>query len=196
MRPLLTFGVALGLAWCARPAQAQERAEALFERGVSAFLAGRFEEGCPLIEKSHALDPLPGVLFTLAECQFGWGKAKTAADNYGRFLDVVGRLPPAEAGKHAERAAVAIRKRAQAAQRIASVTLRVRGQWVPGTRVTLGSKDVTLLVVNYDNERDLKKTLKVRAQSTLLVFKGNRETARQGGETAPDKLKAALLTAR
>lgn len=146
MRPLLTFGVALGLAWCARPAQAQERAEALFERGVSAFLAGRFEEGCPLIEKSHALDPLPGVLFTLAECQFGWGKAKTAADNYGRFLDVVGRLPPAEAGKHAERAAVAIRKRAQAAQRIASVTLRVQGQWVPGTRVTLGSKDVTLLV--------------------------------------------------
>ena len=57
-------------------------------------------------------------------------------------------------------------------------------------------KEITLLVVNYDTERDLKKALNGRAQSLLVVFKGHQETARQGGETAPDKLKAALLTAR
>ncbi|RTK98345.1 MAG: thioredoxin [Neisseriaceae bacterium] len=87
-----------------------------------------------------------------------------------------------------------------------AVALHFHADWCPTCRAQETSlrglqgdpqlKDVTLLVVNYDNERDLKKTLKVRAQSTLLVFKGNRETARQGGETAPDKLKAALLTAR
>lgn len=86
------------------------------------------------------------------------------------------------------------------------VALHFHADWCPTCRAQETSlrglqgdpqlKDVTLLVVNYDNERDLKKALKVRAQSTLLVFKGNRETARQGGETAPDKLKAALLTAR
>ena len=87
-----------------------------------------------------------------------------------------------------------------------AVALHFHADWCPTCRAQETSlrglqgdpqlEDVTLLVVNYDNERDLKKTLKVRAQSTLLVFKGNRETARQGGETAPDKLKAALLTAR
>ena len=146
MRPLRLTGLALGLSLCSLTARAQERADALFERGVDAFLSGKFDEGCPLLERSYALDPLPGVVFTLAECQFGWGKAKTAADNYAKFLDVVGRLPPAEASKHADRAAVAIRKRALATQRIASITVQIRGQWVPGTRVTLGGRDVTLLV--------------------------------------------------
>ena len=53
----------------------------------------------------------------------------------------------------------------------------------------------TLLVVNYDQERDLKKTLGVRSQSVVIVYKGQRETARIGGETDPAKLKAALTSA-
>ena len=51
---------------------------------------------------------------------------------------------------------------------------------------------VTLLVVDYDKEKDLRKNLKVRAQSTLVVFKGNQEVARVGGDTEVPKLKAAL----
>lgn len=56
-------------------------------------------------------------------------------------------------------------------------------------------KDITLLVAHYDDERDLKKALNVRSQSVIVVFKGNKETARLGGETKPAKLKAALATA-
>jgi thioredoxin 1 len=56
-------------------------------------------------------------------------------------------------------------------------------------------KGITLLVANYDNERELKKAMNVRAQSVVVVFRGSKETARIGGETKPDKLKAALLTA-
>jgi thiol:disulfide interchange protein len=59
-------------------------------------------------------------------------------------------------------------------------------------------KPVTLLIADYDKERkerDLKKTLGVRSQSVLIVFKGAKETARSGGETKPEKLKAALATA-
>jgi thiol:disulfide interchange protein len=55
---------------------------------------------------------------------------------------------------------------------------------------------ITLLVVDYDAERELKRTLKVRSQSVIIVFRGNQETTRVGGETRTDKLKAALLTAR
>ena len=57
-------------------------------------------------------------------------------------------------------------------------------------------KEVTLLVANYDNERDLKKSMNIRSQSVIVVFKGPKETARLGGETKPDKIKAGLLTAR
>jgi len=55
---------------------------------------------------------------------------------------------------------------------------------------------ITLLVVDYDAERELKRTLKVRSQSVIVVFRGNQETTRVGGVTQADKLKAALLTAR
>ena len=54
----------------------------------------------------------------------------------------------------------------------------------------------TLLVANYDNERELKKQYSVRSQSTVIVFKGSKETARLGGETDAAKLRAALQTAQ
>jgi len=54
----------------------------------------------------------------------------------------------------------------------------------------------TLLVANYDNERELKKQYGVRSQSTVIVFKGSKETARLGGETDAAKLRAALQTAQ
>lgn len=54
---------------------------------------------------------------------------------------------------------------------------------------------VTLLVADYDKEKDLRRKMKVAAQSTLVVFKGSNEVARLGGETATDKLKAALVVA-
>ena len=56
-------------------------------------------------------------------------------------------------------------------------------------------KDITLLVAHYDDERNLKKTMNVRAQSVVVIFKGSKETARLGGETKTDKIKTALLTA-
>lgn len=56
-------------------------------------------------------------------------------------------------------------------------------------------KGITLLVAHYDDERDLKKAMNVRAQSVVVIFKGNKETARLGGETKADKIKTALLTA-
>ncbi|MHB1360023.1 MAG: thioredoxin family protein [Rhodocyclaceae bacterium] len=56
-------------------------------------------------------------------------------------------------------------------------------------------KSITLLVANYDDERDLKKAMNVRAQSVIVIFKGSKETARIGGETKTEKIKTALVTA-
>ena len=52
--------------------------------------------------------------------------------------------------------------------------------------------DITVLVANYDQEKDLRKAMKVRTQSTMVVFKGSEERARLAGDTAPDKIRAAL----
>jgi thioredoxin 1 len=54
---------------------------------------------------------------------------------------------------------------------------------------------VTVLVADYDAERDLRSTMNVRTQSTIVVFKGTAERARIAGEADGAKLAAALRKA-
>lgn len=44
-------------------------------------------------------------------------------------------------------------------------------------------KNVVFYQVNFDTQKDLLKALKVRSQSTIIVFKGGKETARGTGDT-------------
>jgi thioredoxin len=55
--------------------------------------------------------------------------------------------------------------------------------------------DLTVLTVNYDTEKDLKRRFKVNAQSTLVVLKGQKETARVVGETSAGAIRGALKSA-
>ena len=55
---------------------------------------------------------------------------------------------------------------------------------------------LTVLVVDHDQERELKRQMGVRSQSTLIVFKGQEQKHRSGGVTDPQALKAALLSAQ
>jgi thioredoxin-like negative regulator of GroEL len=54
----------------------------------------------------------------------------------------------------------------------------------------------TLLLVDYDKERDLKRQLGVRTQSTVIAYKGARETGRLAGDTDPKALRALLDNAK
>ena len=54
---------------------------------------------------------------------------------------------------------------------------------------------VTVLQADYDAEGELKRQMKVRNQSTLIVFRGADERARSSGDTQPDRLKALLKAA-
>ena len=69
-------------------------AEALFEKGKTDMLAGRYETGCKAIGESQRLDPRPGTLFTLATCERLWGHIATAVSRYGDYIAVYERLPP------------------------------------------------------------------------------------------------------
>ena len=55
--------------------------------------------------------------------------------------------------------------------------------------------DVTLLIADYDKEKDLRRAMKVRSQSTMVVFRGKDEKARLGGDTEATKFRAALKAA-
>lgn len=55
--------------------------------------------------------------------------------------------------------------------------------------------DLTILTVNYDTEKDLKRRFKVNSQSSLVVLRGQKETARLVGDTTMDGIRGALKTA-
>lgn len=55
--------------------------------------------------------------------------------------------------------------------------------------------DVLVLIVDYDKEKDLRKSLKVRYQSTFVVYKGKAETTRILGDTDESKIRSGLKTA-
>jgi thioredoxin 1 len=65
----------------------------------------------------------------------------------------------------------------------------------PVLKQLLESKElesVTLFVANFDTENALKRSLRVTQQSTIVVFKDGKESARSTGDTQPDRLSALL----
>lgn len=55
--------------------------------------------------------------------------------------------------------------------------------------------DVTLFIVDFDKNVALRKQLKVAAQSTIVVFKEGKESARLIGQTEVEQIKSVLQTA-
>lgn len=55
-----------------------------------------------------------------------------------------------------------------------------------------GYEKVVALTADYDSEKDLKKSLSVSKQSTIVVFKGGKEVGRKTGVTSKDELKKLI----
>lgn len=111
-------------------------------------------------------------------------------------------MAPAHALDIAPYSAQTLAQKQQAGE---AVSLHFHAKWCPTCLVQekafntfKGDATVpgTLLVVDYDQERELKRQMGIRAQSTLIVFKGLEQKHRSGGVTDPQALKAALLSAQ
>lgn len=55
--------------------------------------------------------------------------------------------------------------------------------------------DLPIYVADYDKERELKRKLNIRSQSTLVVYRGAEEKARMAGDTDAGKIRALLKKA-
>src|SRR6266404_5973572 len=56
-------------------------------------------------------------------------------------------------------------------------------------------KDYTVLRVNFDSQKAVRRALGVAQQSTLIVYRGKREVARSTGDTNKDSIAATLRKA-
>ena len=56
-------------------------------------------------------------------------------------------------------------------------------------------QQITQLRVDFDQQKDVLKALKVSMQSTLIVFKGGKEVGRSTGDTSKDSIAALLKKA-
>jgi hypothetical protein len=86
-------------------------AAAQFNYGRAEMIAGHYTTGCPALESSFQLDPRPGTLFTLAECDLKWGRTASALSTYEQYLALYDRMSPEQRTKQAERARIASTER-------------------------------------------------------------------------------------
>lgn len=80
-----------------------------------------------------------------------------------------------------------------------TVALHFHADWCPACRAQervfkswQGDASVpgTLMVVDFDKARDLRRELGVRSQSTIILYKGGKEVTRAGGMTDAEDLRA------
>jgi hypothetical protein len=110
-------------------AQDVEAADALFNRGVTEMKAGNYKKGCPLIAESLRVDPQPGTLFALSQCEVKWGRIATAVARLDDYIRVYDRLTPDQKAQQINRFKVAKEQRDKLALEVPELTLSLP----PGT---------------------------------------------------------------
>lgn len=104
--PSILAGLAIALAAQSALAQGADpaAAERLFRDGRRAVIMGNYVSACPMFEESYRLDPAPGTLLNLADCEEKRGQLARAWEHFRQLHD---QLPAsddrrAEAGLRAE----------------------------------------------------------------------------------------------
>lgn len=110
-------------------------AAALFQNGLQAMQANHYAEACPALAESYWLDPRPGVLFTLAECEAKWGRVASALAHYEDYLRLYDAMPAGQQAVQHERAAIARRQKAALPDRVPTITLILPPAAPPGAVV-------------------------------------------------------------
>src|SRR5262249_31092418 len=98
---------------------------------------------CLMLTESYHLDPLPGVLFTLAECEPAWGKIATVVEHYDQLLKDVAELLPSPRANHRQRERVAQSRPASLPPSIRQLVIVLPKGTSPDTIVRNDGQDLT-----------------------------------------------------
>ena len=118
-------------------------AEALFQKGVAEMDAGRLDRACPALAESQRLDPRPGTLCALAECEEKAGRIATATSLYTDYLRQYEAMSVAQKNKHAERAKQARAQKDALAAEVPALTLVLRAGAPAQTRILRDGVEIT-----------------------------------------------------
>ncbi|MBN1607654.1 MAG: hypothetical protein JW940_13535 [Polyangiaceae bacterium] len=145
VRPsLIAIALAILCIGLGRPALgAEAEAEVLFARGLQSMRRGEFQAACPALAESYELEPLPGVMFTLAECEAAWGKLATAIRHYESFLSELPSMAPDRRETFDERRRLALEKLTALGAIVPMITIEVAREAPPKLVVKLDDATVT-----------------------------------------------------
>jgi hypothetical protein len=104
-------------------AQDVAAADALFNRGVTEMKAGQYPKACVLIAESMRLDPQPGTLFTLSQCEVKWDRVATAVARLDDYLQLYDRLTPDQKLQQSSRPTLVKEQRARLGPDVPELTL-------------------------------------------------------------------------
>lgn len=137
-RSLAAGLAALGLCALALPARGEDAAAAkkLFAEGLAKMQAGDFEKGCPAIEASYKLDPRPGTLFTLAECEAKRGRLATAVARYDDYIALYAQFSDDQKKKQGDREKISRSQRDALGPEVPQLRLTLPPDAPKGTVVT------------------------------------------------------------
>lgn len=125
---MVGFALALGFSadgWSAERDPAA--ADALFREGRRLADAGDFKAACPKFAESQRLDPAPGTLLNLADCEEKSGRLAKAAGHFKSAIELL--------SERDERLPIARKRHAALEARVPKLTIRVAGELPAGARV-------------------------------------------------------------
>lgn len=114
------------------------RGDLLFEKAKEHITAGRIDEACSALQQSREVDPKPGTVYALADCEATRGKLATALDLYKNYLALYAGMKSPMRDKHGERARLAEQQRKKLDAEAPRLTLVWVGQAPEGLEVTRG----------------------------------------------------------
>lgn len=132
--PML-FALAISLVPCSAMADATDpaAADALFQAGRAAMKSGDYDLARAKFAESQRLDPAPGTLLNLAQCEERLGKIATAVKNYKLAADSFAASDP--------RVAFARTRIAALSFRVPKLTIKLKPGAPDGTQVVLGREE-------------------------------------------------------
>jgi hypothetical protein len=122
-------------AFAQQPTDQEPTAAAQFDRGLAAMNEGKYDVACPALTESVRLDPRPGAIFTLAECEARWGHVASADAHYDDYLARFARMTTEQQKQQRGREKIAEQKRRELRAQIPQLQIRLPANAAAGAVV-------------------------------------------------------------